>query len=70
MRSPMAASAIARELSAEGVYCHWGDNYAFEVARALALDPYEGVLRLGLGHYNTLGEVDEALASIERVLAG
>ena len=64
------ASAIARELSAEGVYCHWGDNYAFEVARALALDPQEGVLRLGLGHYNTLGEVDEALASIEHVLAG
>ena len=27
-------------------------------------------LRLGLGHYNTLGEVDEALASIEHVLAG
>ena len=63
------ASAIARELSAEGIYCHWGDNYAFEVARALALDPHEGVLRLGLGHYNTPGEVDEALASIGRVLA-
>ena len=64
------ASAIARQLSAEGIYCHWGDNYAFEVARALALDPHEGVLRLGLGHYNTPEEVDEALASIERVLAG
>ena len=63
------ASAIARQLSAEGVYCHWGDNYAFEVARALALDPHEGAVRLGLAHYNTLGEVDEALARIERVLA-
>ena len=63
------ASAVARELSAAGVYCHWGDNYAFEVARALALDPHEGVLRLGVGHYNTLGEINEALSAIERVLS-
>ena len=63
------ASAVARELSAAGVYCHWGDNYAFEVARALALDPHEGVLRLGVGHYNTLGEINEALRAIEGVLS-
>jgi cysteine desulfurase family protein (TIGR01976 family) len=63
------ASAMARELSAAGVYCHWGDNYAFEVARALALDPREGVLRLGVGHYNTLGEINEALSAIEGVLS-
>ena len=64
-----SASAVARELSAAGVYCHWGDNYAFEVARALALDPHEGVLRLGVGHYNTLGEINEALSAIEGVLS-
>ena len=63
------ASAVARELSAAGVYCHWGDNYAFEVARALELDPHEGVLRLGVGHYNTSGEINEALCAIEGVLS-
>ena len=63
------ASAVARELSAAGVYCHWGDNYAFEVAQALALDPHEGVLRLGVGHYNTSGEINEALRAIEGVLS-
>ena len=63
------ASAVARELSAAGVYCHWGDNYAFEVGRALALDPHEGVLRLGVGHYNTSGEINEALRAIEGVLS-
>ena len=52
-----------------GVYCHWGDNYAYEVARALALDPQEGVLRLGIGHYNTVQEIEEALGLIESVLA-
>ena len=63
------ASAIAKQLSDAGLYCHWGDNYAFEVAKALDLDPREGVLRLGLGHYNTADEVAEALTLIERVLA-
>ena len=62
------ASAIARQLSDAGLYCHWGDNYAFEVAKALGLDPEEGVLRLGLGHYNTTEEVAEALALIKGVL--
>ena len=63
------ASAVARELSAAGVYCHWGDNYAFEVAQALQLDPHEGVLRLGVGHYNTSSEINEALSAIEGVLS-
>ena len=63
------ASAVARELSAAGVYCHWGDNYAFEVARALELDPHEGVLRLVVGHYNTSSEINEALCAIEGVLS-
>ena len=40
-----------------------------KLAKALALDPNEGVVRLGLGHYNTLGEVEEALGIIEGVLA-
>jgi len=39
------------------------------VAKALDLDPREGVLRLGLGHYNTADEVAEALTLIEGVLA-
>ena len=63
------ASAVAQQLSAAGVYCHWGDNYAFEVARALNLDPHEGVLRLGLAHYNTLEEIDQALEMIKATLA-
>ena len=63
------ASAIAQQLSDAGLYCHWGDNYAFEVAKALDLDPKEGVLRLGIGHYNTADEVAEALTLIEDVLA-
>ena len=64
-----APSDIAKALSTQGLYCHWGDNYAVEVGKALGLDPVEGVLRLGLAHYNTEGEVYEALEIIRRVLA-
>jgi len=35
----------------------------------LNLDPDEGVLRLGLAHYNTLGEVEQALQMIRSTLA-
>lgn len=62
-------SAIARQLSAAGLFCHWGDNYAMEVARALDLDPVEGVVRLGLAHYNTRDEVAEGLDLIASTLA-
>jgi selenocysteine lyase/cysteine desulfurase len=62
-------STIAAQLSAAGLYCHWGDNYAFELARALALDPEQGVVRLGLGHYNTAAEVSTALDLIAQTLA-
>ena len=62
-------STIARGLSEAGLFCHWGDNYAMEVARALGLDPVEGVLRLGLAHYNTWEEVDAGLDLIVRALA-
>ena len=61
-------STIAAQLSAAGLYCHWGDNYAFELARALELDPEQGVVRLGLGHYNTVGEVSTALDLITETL--
>ena len=62
-------SAIAKYLSQKGLFCHWGDNYAFEIARALALHPKEGVVRLGLAHYNTISEIDEALGILSELLA-
>jgi len=62
-------SEIAKALSERGIYCHWGHNYAFELTQHLGLDIDEGVVRVGLAHYNTMAEVDtflEALAEITR----
>jgi selenocysteine lyase/cysteine desulfurase len=38
------------------VYCWSGNSYALALTTALGLEP-EGVLRLGLLHYNTREEV-------------
>jgi cysteine desulfurase family protein (TIGR01976 family) len=60
---------LARGLAESGI-CVWsGHNYAYEVVKALGLDERTGVLRIGLAHYNTPGEVDRAITALDRLLA-
>jgi selenocysteine lyase/cysteine desulfurase len=60
---------LARGLAEDGI-CVWsGHNYAWEVVKALGLDERQGVLRIGLAHYNTADEVDRVLAALRRLLA-
>ncbi len=61
-------SALARALAAQGINVWSGHNYALELARSLGLDEQEGVLRIGLAHYNTLGEVERILAALRALL--
>ena len=64
-----ATHDLARGLAREGV-CVWsGHNYAWEVVRALGLDERQGVLRIGLAHYNTADEVDRTLTALRRLVA-
>lgn len=62
-------SVIAKALSLEGIFCQWGHNYAFEVAKFLGLDLDEGAVRLGFAHYNTEHEVQDMLKCLRTVLA-
>jgi cysteine desulfurase family protein (TIGR01976 family) len=62
-------SALAKELAAQGINVWSGHNYAYELVRHLRLDEQEGVLRIGLAHYNTVEEVDRILASLKALLA-
>jgi cysteine desulfurase family protein (TIGR01976 family) len=63
-----ANTALARALADQGINVWSGHNYAMEVARALGLDEREGVLRIGLAHYNTLGEVERIIGALRALL--
>jgi cysteine desulfurase family protein (TIGR01976 family) len=60
--------ALARSLGERGINVWSGHNYALEVARHLGLDEAEGVLRIGLAHYNTQAEVERILGALKRLM--
>ena len=62
-------AALARALAAQGINVWSGHNYALEVARRLGLDEKEGVLRIGLAHYNTAAEVERIVSSLQALLS-
>ena len=55
----------AEALAAQGIFLWSGHNYALEVVRQLGLPEEEGVVRIGMAHYNTEKEIAQALASIK-----
>lgn len=60
---------IAEALAAKDIYVWSGHNYAYEVVRHLGLDEREGVVRIGLAHYNNEAEVERCLAAIAAIVA-
>ena len=59
---------MAQALADHHVHCWSGNSYALALSTALGLEP-NGVLRLGLLHYNTEAEVDYVLARLRELLA-
>jgi cysteine desulfurase family protein (TIGR01976 family) len=59
-------AVLAAELAARGVFAWHGNYYALELSRALGREP-DGMLRLGLLHYNTPAEVDRCLEALEEI---
>ncbi len=73
-RTPTAAvtfagvtpEAVATALGDRGIATWWGDFYAMGLIERLGLAP-EGVLRIGLAHYNTAAEVDRLLDELRDI---
>jgi selenocysteine lyase/cysteine desulfurase len=73
-RTPTAAvtfaghtsEAVARALGDRGIATWWGNFYAIGPMERLGLEP-DGVLRIGLTHYNTVGEVDRLLDELRAI---
>ena len=63
----MTASEIGSLLAERGIFVWAGNFYALELTEALGLEP-EGVLRVGLLHYNSMEEVDFFLESVREIL--
>jgi cysteine desulfurase family protein (TIGR01976 family) len=61
-------SILAKALAAQGINVWSGHNYALEVVRHLGLDEQDGVLRIGLAHYNTVEEVNRIIGSLKALL--
>jgi selenocysteine lyase/cysteine desulfurase len=60
----IAPRDVAAALGAEGIAVWDGDFYATGLMERLGLAP-EGVLRIGLTHYNTRAEVDRLADELE-----
>lgn len=68
VHSHLSTHDIARGLAAQEIYAWSGHNYAYEAARQLGLDETEGVVRLGIAHYNTMSEIERTLHALGRIL--
>ncbi len=60
--------AVAKHLASHAISVWDGDFYAWELVRALRLDDAGGLLRIGLVHYNTLGEVDRLVEALDELV--
>lgn len=58
---------LAIELGKRGIFVTNGNYYAVNFTETLGLEP-EGMVRLGLLHYNTAEEVDRLLDSIQEIV--
>jgi cysteine desulfurase family protein (TIGR01976 family) len=66
----IAPRAVAEALGAEGIAVWDGDFYATGLMARLGLLERGGVVRIGLTHYNTAGEVDRLVEALGRIAAG
>lgn len=57
------AIALAEHLASRGIFAWHGNFYAWELSHALEQEP-EGLLRLGLLHYNTAEEVERVVSAL------
>jgi cysteine desulfurase family protein (TIGR01976 family) len=63
-----SSAEIARELNKRQIALGHGDFWAARVIKALGMTPDEGVIRIGLAHYNDEQDIDRLIAALREVL--
>jgi cysteine desulfurase family protein (TIGR01976 family) len=59
----LRAAELAEQLGRAGIFAWAGNYYALQLTETLGLEP-DGMVRLGLVHYNTAEEVDRTLTEL------
>ncbi len=65
----MNPKSLVSLCNSENIFFWSGHNYAWEVVHFLGIPASEGVVRVGMAHYNSLAEVEETIESISRNIA-
>jgi len=63
-------NAVAETLAAQDIFVWSGHFYAVEVIARLGLEQVGGLIRIGLCHYSTAGEVDRLIDALRTIAAG
>lgn len=58
--------SVASALAESGINCWSGNYYALRLMERLGLEP-DGAVRVGLAHYNTVGEIDHLLTALRSI---
>lgn len=59
----LSPAALAEYLAGRGIFVWSGNFYALSLTEALGLEP-DGLVRIGILHYNTAGEIERLLAAL------
>ena len=59
--------AVAEELAQEHINVWDGNYYALEVMKRLGLEEHGGMVRVGLTHYNTFGEIEKLTDVLHKI---
>jgi cysteine desulfurase family protein (TIGR01976 family) len=63
-----SSAYVAAELARDGIFVWNGHNFALETVRALGIDEDDGVVRIGLAHYNVYEDIERLLRAVSRIV--
>ena len=64
----LSAETVAKKFADAGIFCWNGNYYALPLTERIGTEP-DGMVRIGMAHYNTEAEVDRLLTELQKMSA-
>ena len=64
----ISSSELAKQLGEHGIYVWNGNYYALEFSTRMGFEP-DGMVRIGLVHYNTIQEIDRLIEVMQKIVS-